>query len=142
MEWFGITYWGFSNAFRDMIKPGYVEPTEFRNLLEAEAAGKLQKPFYEELRSLDTYMDEVDGYAYRSNERLHRMRTKGLRKPVGPTEMYRYPGCISMEIGWWVDDPALKDAKWLKVRPFYPQPMSEATKYVVHQLRSNKQFQF
>ncbi|KAI4467087.1 sulfide:quinone oxidoreductase [Holotrichia oblita] len=89
---------------------------------------------------LDCYVGRVDGYAYHSNDRLHRMRKKGTFKPVGPLTMYKYPGCTSMDYGWWRLDPALKDQTWYLSQTNYPQPVSEHTRFIDHQLKVYKVF--
>lgn len=42
--------------------------------------------------------------------------------------MYNYPGCTSMDFGWWMGDPALKGETWYLPKATFPQPVSEYTK--------------
>ncbi|GJQ71460.1 hypothetical protein Trydic_g8749 [Trypoxylus dichotomus] len=140
MEWFGITGYGVEDPFKDMIRPDYKEPIKSRNLLKLEAAGKLNRPFYEMTSQLDCYLGRVDGYPYRSNDRLQRMRKKGTFKPIGPLSIYRYPSCTSMDFGWWQGDPALKNETWYLPHTRYPQANSEHTRFIDHQLKVYKVF--
>lgn len=64
------------------------------------------------MAQLDCYIGHADGFAYRSYDRLCRMRKKGVFKQCGPTDMYQYAGADSMKPGWWMSDQQLKKEQW------------------------------
>ncbi|XP_017774676.1 PREDICTED: uncharacterized protein LOC108561316 [Nicrophorus vespilloides] len=119
MEWFGVTKYGASDPIKDMMRSDYEEPTVQKDLFEAWKAGLLKGSFVEWIKEIDIYIGQADGYAYKSYDRLLRMRNKGTFKPVGPTEMYRYRGCSSMATSWFLDDDALKKETWHNTRNPY-----------------------
>lgn len=45
-------------------------------------------------------MGRVNGFAYGSIERFVKMKRKGVVKPVGPCDTYRFPPITSMEVLW------------------------------------------
>ncbi|KAF2899723.1 hypothetical protein ILUMI_06449 [Ignelater luminosus] len=129
MEWFGITLYGFPDYFKDLMRPDYKEPEVQPDLYEVIAKGT-NKRFTELVSELDCYIGRADGYAYKSYDRLIRMRKKGMFKPVGPTDMYNYPGTDFMRPGFWLADPDLKGETWYKPRTFQPKPYTEISQYV------------
>ncbi|KAJ8975871.1 hypothetical protein NQ317_015204 [Molorchus minor] len=61
------------------MRPDYKEPVKPpTNLLEA---GDQTKSFAERIKELDCYIGFTDGYAYRSWDRLSRMKKKYVIKP-------------------------------------------------------------
>lgn len=82
MEWFGLTIYGVPDPIKDIMRPDYVEPTVQPHINEIIAKGS-KKTFSELIAELDVYLGTADGYAYRSYDRLLRMRNKGMFKPVG-----------------------------------------------------------
>ncbi|XP_022911841.1 uncharacterized protein [Onthophagus taurus] len=140
MDTYGVTIFGVTDPIKDMIRKDYVEPQVQGDLIEMEKQGKLRKPFYEIISEIDCYVGKVDGYAYRSYDRLARMRKKGNFKPVGPLEMYNYAGCTSMQPGWWTGDPALEGELWWYPPYRYVKNVSEQTKFIDFALRVDKAF--
>lgn len=137
MEWFGITCYGVADPIKDMIKEGYREPEvqpNIRNVIDGDPT----KTFTELVRELDCYSGRIDGFAYRSADRLRRMRKKGMFKPVGPCEMYRFPGTDSMKYGYC--DPALLGKDWYKQRVFKPNPTTEISRFLDEAKKSDKYF--
>ncbi|KAJ8927019.1 hypothetical protein NQ314_020582 [Rhamnusium bicolor] len=130
MEFFGLTSYGFSDPIKDMMRTDYKEPDKPpTNLLEDGDSGK---NFCDRIKELDCYIGFTDGYAYKSWDRLSRMRTKYVFKPVGPYDMYRYSGATSMDYGWWQSDPVLASTlnteNWYKPRVFNPITTSEMSR--------------
>ncbi|XP_023311428.1 uncharacterized protein LOC111692009 [Anoplophora glabripennis] len=130
MEFFGLTAYGVSDPIKDMMRPDYQEPTEPpKDIHSDDSKGN----FCERIKELDCYIGFTDGYAYRSWDRLTRMRKKYVFKPVGPYEMYLYPGVNSMCYGWWYSDPLLERNKsspnWYLPRNTYPMTGSDISKY-------------
>lgn len=138
MEWFGITQYGFQDPIKDMMRPDYIEPTK-PEVLDVENYNG-PKRFAELVTELDVYLGHCDGYAYKSYDRLIRMRKKGMFKPVGPYDMYKYPGTRAMIFGWFIEDEALKNETWFKPITTNPKPSSEMSRFVNHALKSNKFF--
>ncbi|KAJ8925439.1 hypothetical protein NQ315_009272 [Exocentrus adspersus] len=129
MEFFGLTSYGVSDPIKDMMRPDYQEPTSpSDNTLTASS----DKSFCEKIKELDCYIGFTDGFAYRSWDRLTRMRKKYVFKPVGPYEMYLYPGANSMEYGWFHSDPSLdfpsSSDNWYKPRKTYPMIASDVSR--------------
>ncbi|KAK4884173.1 hypothetical protein RN001_000444 [Aquatica leii] len=111
MEFFGITMYGFPDPIKSLLRNDYKEPSKPISLEERMAKGSKQT-LAEMLSELDVYIGSADGYTYNSHDRLSRMRIKYVRKPVGPTDMYRYAGTDAQNCGFWTDDPAIKNSKW------------------------------
>ncbi|KAG5875465.1 hypothetical protein JTB14_028840 [Gonioctena quinquepunctata] len=137
MEFFGN---GYSNPIKDMMRSDYKEPdTPPKNAFEVE--NKSGQNFSERIKELDCYIGFTDGYAYRSWDRLTRMRTKYVWKPVGPTDMYRYAGATSMEHGWWISDPDLV-GEWYRPRTIRNITTSEISRYISHCLKVDKHYKW
>lgn len=97
------------------------------------------------ITELDCYIGHADGFAYGSYDRLTRMRKKGIPKPagnkiiydativkvdpIGPNNMYKYPGSDAMKFGFWRDDPFIVGQTWYKPAKFHPAKTSEMSKY-------------
>ena len=77
---------------------------------------------------LDPYLKVGDGFSYGSYERLDKQRKKCLFKPVGPTDIYRVAPTSGQEIGFWINDDSLKDAKWMKHEKNFGSRRSDMTK--------------
>lgn len=54
---------------------------------------------------------------------------------TGPYDMYRYPGCNSMVVGWLTEDPVLIGERWHRPRDKFPLPSSEITRFVSEQFK-------
>ncbi|CAH1183684.1 unnamed protein product [Phaedon cochleariae] len=138
MEFFGLTSYGSSSPIKDMMRSDYQEPEKPpQNILDVE--NKFGYTLSERIKELDCYIGFTDGYAYRSWDRLTRMRRKSVLKPVGPTDMYKYPGINSMDYGWWNSDPDLS-RDWYKPRVFHSQMTSEMSRFYNHCLKVDKYF--
>nr|CAI5818200.1 unnamed protein product [Callosobruchus analis] len=141
MEFFGLTSYGFSDPIKDMMRDDYTEPKSPPiNILEV--SDKKGGDFFQSIKELDCYIGYADGYAYRSWERLQKMKRKYVVKPVGPVDMYKYPGVCSMQYGWWNSDPLLAEDKWYLPREKHPMTTSEISRYVTHCLAVDKGFKF
>ncbi|XP_076264653.1 uncharacterized protein LOC143198917 [Rhynchophorus ferrugineus] len=142
MEFFGLTSYGFSAPIKDMLRDDYTEP-ENPVSNKFVKMGKDEHSFTEKMKELDCYLGEVDGFAYRSSDRLTRMRRKYLFKPVGPCDMYRYPGVNSMKYGWWNNDPDIRNLSasdnWFMPKRFNITT-SEMSRFVNHCLKVDKSF--
>ncbi|KAJ9586278.1 hypothetical protein L9F63_020072 [Diploptera punctata] len=120
MDFLGLTQKGYVDPIRQMMREDYKEPG-----LEV----KIKPP--QRMRNLvvlDVYTYQVDGFARGSNDLLRRLRIKHMRKPVGPLEMYRVPGCVSMEAGWWLVDDG--KVNWHKPHARFPIRWSESSRFV------------
>ncbi|KAJ8951722.1 hypothetical protein NQ318_012572 [Aromia moschata] len=142
MEFFGLTSYGVGDPVKDFMRPDYKEPEiPPTNLLEA---GDDSKSFCERIKEIDCYIGFTDGYSYKSWDRLARMKKKYVIKPVGPCEMYKYPGVTSMNYGWFQCNSDLKnintDDNWFKPRTRYPVTTSEMSRYIDHCLKVDKHF--
>ncbi|XP_050501517.1 uncharacterized protein LOC126881336 [Diabrotica virgifera virgifera] len=138
MDFFGLTFYGSSDPFSDMVRADYIEPiAPPKNPLKAES--KVKKSLSEKIKILDCYIGHADGYAYRSHERLEKMKRKYVRKPDGPIDMYNYPGTTAMEIGWWQTDTTLDSETWHKEKR-YPSTKSELSRYVEICMKKDKAF--
>lgn len=71
---------------------------------------------------MQSYNGDADGYAYGSHDRLITKRKRGIVKPVGTNDIYRYPDTDSMSIGWWKDDPCIVNETWYKCAKRHPVP--------------------
>lgn len=141
MEFFGLTQYGVSSPIKDMLRPDYVEPDKPpKNLMEVE--DKSGQKFSERIKELDCYIGFADGFSYRSYDRMDRMKKKHVIKPVGSFDMYRYPGTTSMEYGWWLSDPSLKDDEWFKPRKKRPLTTSEMSRFTDHCLKIDKYYRW
>ncbi|XP_065169066.1 uncharacterized protein [Atheta coriaria] len=112
MEWFGATRYGVQDPIKDMMKTDYLEPRKPKDLVKVYESSDKTKPFATYIAELDVYLGQADGNAYKSYARLIKMRKKANFKPFGPADMYKYPGCASMEYGWFLSDPKLQNATW------------------------------
>lgn len=139
MEFFGMTKYGVASPIKDMVREEYVEPeTPPKNLLEVE--DKSGQKFSERIKELDCIIGFADGFAYRSNDRMNRIKNKHIIKPFGSFDIYKYPGITSMEYGWWLSDPSLKDAEWYKPRVKRPLTTTEMSRFIDHSLKIDKYF--
>ncbi|KAL1518332.1 hypothetical protein ABEB36_001971 [Hypothenemus hampei] len=135
MEFFGLTQYGFSNPVKDMIREDYKEPKSPNHQINST------KSFSEKIRELDCYIGTADGYAYGSNDRLNRMRRKYLWKPIGPNDIYKYPGTNSMNYGWWNYDSSLNpEENWFRPRITYSITTSEMSRFINNCLSIDKYF--
>lgn len=134
-----MTSYGFSDPIKDMIRPDYKEPVEKSPINFEEVKRRSGQMFSDSVKELDCYLGNVDGYAYGSWDRLSRMRRKYVIKPVGPGDMYLYPGTSSMKCGWWMCDPDLKDG-WYKPRMVYGVTTSEMSRYLNYCMSIDRSF--
>lgn len=140
MEFFGLTSYGVTSPIKDMVRPDYVEPENPpKNILEVE--DKSGQKFSERIKELDCYIGLADGFAYRSNDRMTRMKKKHVIKPVGSFDVYQYPATTSMECGWWTSDTSLKE-EWYKPRVKKPLTTSVMSRFLDHCLHVDKYFKY
>lgn len=140
MEFFGLTSYGLTSPIKELVRPDYVEPDKPpKNILEVENRGG--RKFYETIKELDCYIGFADGFAYKSNDRMSRMRKKNVIKPYGSFDMYRKPAITSMEYGWWMSDPYLSE-EWYKPRSKRPLTTSEMSRFTDHCLKIDKYFRW
>lgn len=59
---------------------------------------QFQRPDADVARTIDCYMGKVNGFAYGSSQRFIKMKRKGVMKPVGPADMYRFPPVTSVDV--------------------------------------------
>lgn len=139
MEWFGITCYGVPDPIKDLVRDDYHEPEDAPPSKDI-VLNNPTKPLTELVKQLDCYIGPIDGYAYRSHDRLARMRIKGTAKPVGPYEMYRRPATTSMNYGFC--DPDLIGKSWYKQRDFRPRPRTDIGKFLDAAKKVDKYFRF
>ncbi|XP_030767333.1 uncharacterized protein LOC115891072 [Sitophilus oryzae] len=143
MEFFGLTSYGFSSPIKDMLREDYREP-EKPDSSNLEANSKDKRSFSEKIKEVDCYLGPADGYAYGSNDRLMKMRKKYIFKPVGPCDIYRYPGVNSMNHGWWQYDQDLaklsKEDNWFEPRIRHSITTSEMSRFTNHCFSIDKYF--
>lgn len=107
------------------------------------------------MAKLDCHVGNVDGYAYGSYDRLSRMRKKGVFKPIGPSDMYKYPGTDSMKYGWdqFVNEatdamtrktlsPITYDKNWCRTTTEYRKLLTDVTRYYQDALLIDRCFKF
>lgn len=124
-----------------MMRPDYQEPEKIpKNLLEVE--DKSGQKFSERMKELDCYIGFADGFAYKSNDRMTRMKKKHVVKPFGSFDIFLNPGLTSMEYGWWMSDPYLKTDEWFKPRIKRPLVNTEMSRYTDHCLKIDKNFRW
>lgn len=87
------------------------------------------KSLPELMAQLDCYVGHVDGYAYRSYDRLMRMRKKGVFKPKGPLDIYQYPGTDAMKTGWFLNDERLKRTNWHRTVTEFRKIPTDVTRF-------------
>ncbi|CAG9763313.1 unnamed protein product [Ceutorhynchus assimilis] len=144
MEFFGLSQYGVTDPIRDILRDDYKEPTITIGFGAPDQEITDNRHWSEKIRELDCYLGNADGYAYGSQDRLTRMRRKYMWKPVGPVDMYKYPGVNSMNFGWWHFDPELtkltREQDWYKPRVRNSVVTSEMSRYVNHCLTVDKFF--
>ncbi|XP_034243409.1 uncharacterized protein LOC117646510 [Thrips palmi] len=89
-------------------------------------------------KRLDIYDPVLDGYSYSSQHLLQQIKHKKFLKPYGPWDVYRAPVLSSMDVGWFLNDPALQGEDWMEVRKRSPWPWSEMTRFLDHIRRVDK----
>ncbi|KAM3960197.1 uncharacterized protein ACR2FA_005829 [Aphomia sociella] len=147
MEFFGLTLYGPQNYIKDSMREEYQEPyskDEVKPLMQkiemySTMPKQIQKPDVDTIRLIDCYIGRVNGFAYGSSQRYIKMKRKGVIKPVGPSDMYRFPTTTAMEYGWWQHDPEIALSTWSNTYPRYPQPMSPNT-LTLDKVRKNNKY--
>ncbi|KAG6447995.1 hypothetical protein O3G_MSEX005258 [Manduca sexta] len=100
---------------------------------------KIERPNADVIRVIDCYIGRVNGFAYGSKQRFIKMKRKGVIKPVGPCDMYRFPPTSSVEYGWWQHDPVITNSTWHHTYPKHPQPASPNT-LILDKVRKNNKY--
>ncbi|KAJ0181387.1 hypothetical protein K1T71_003472 [Dendrolimus kikuchii] len=147
MEFFGMTHYGPQNYIKDSMRTEYKEPIikeEVKPLVEkvivySTLPTKIVRPDIDVIRVIDCYIGRVNGFAYGSTQRFIKMKRKGVIKPVGPCDMYRFPPTTSIEYGWWQHDTDLLSKTWYKLEHRHPQPASPNT-LILDKVRKNNKY--
>ncbi|XP_059048973.1 uncharacterized protein LOC131844184 [Achroia grisella] len=145
MEFFGLTTYGPQNYIQDIMNKEYEEPSskdEVKSLMQkiimySTIPKQIQRPNIDVFSLIDCYLGRVNGFAYGSAQRFIKMKRKGVIKPAGPSDMYRFPPTTAMEFGWWQYDPEL--TSWHHTHPRYPQPASPNT-LILDKVRKNNKY--
>ncbi|XP_026764779.2 uncharacterized protein LOC113523098 [Galleria mellonella] len=147
MEFFGLTLYGPQNYIKDIMREEYQEPNNkddvnplMRKIIMYSTMPKqIQRPDVDAISLIDCYLGRVNGFAYGSIQRFITMKRKGVIKPAGPSDMYRFPPTTSMEFGWWQHDPEITLTTWHHTHPRYPQPASPNT-LILDKVRKNNKY--
>lgn len=140
MEFFGISLYGYPDFIKELMRPDYKEPEDLAEPLPDHMQGGHKPTYSELLTKLDCYLGHCNGYAYKSYDRLIKMRNKGIFKPVGPSDMYKYPGTRAMEFGFFLADPALCCETWHLRESDNYCPQSDVHKFFKDALKIDKLF--
>ncbi|XP_013144419.1 PREDICTED: uncharacterized protein LOC106107932 [Papilio polytes] len=132
MEFFGYTMCGPQIFMKDILKKDYHEP-----MTEIEVK-ELLKKLSMRCGDKDNHRG-LNGFAYGSFQRFLDMKKRGVIKPLGPCDMYRYPPTSSHGFGWWQYDSSLSGENWYKVVPRYPQPVSPNS-LILDKVRKNNKY--
>ncbi|CAH1775052.1 unnamed protein product [Owenia fusiformis] len=128
MSFFGLTQLGYQNT----IKSGVTPPTKL-------------PPIDNEKYKLASIVpiDQVSGYGKGpegSYVEFTRQRMKHIRKPQGPTEIWRIPLTTSSRCGWWQKDKPLKEKEPWTYVPRHVHVNSEMTRFVDEMSLTNREF--
>lgn len=125
--------------YLSLARTDYKDPPNLETNLKNLADNK-KVSVYELLRDLDAYQRVGDGFCYGSHDRYMVTRHKHVRKTVGPRDYFRYPFTTSMDYGFLLADPALKEESWHKSRKNYMHVYSEMARYFEKGLMNDKFF--
>ncbi|XP_074653191.1 sperm microtubule inner protein 11-like [Tubulanus polymorphus] len=153
MSFFGLSQFGYQNTLREGLKyPGFT-PNE-----RALSAGNYTL-HYKQLQKLPPIkrpqtgveprrpsvvpIDQISSYGegpQGSHVELTRMRTKHIRCPEGPVDLYRTPVITSQKYGWWTKESPIQEKQpWTYVRR-HVHVNSEMTRFVDEMSLTNREF--
>ncbi|XP_061172950.1 sperm microtubule inner protein 11-like [Saccostrea echinata] len=141
MAFFGITQLGYQNTIREGTIQAKMDPIRSKTQIGFVALPPLKEK--NPPRRSIVPIDQVSGYGpgpQGSYGEYTRMRTKHIRNPKEPFEIYRFPLHTSREVGWWTKEaPLKKNQPWTYV-PRHVHVNSEMTRFVNEMSLTNREF--
>ncbi|KAL5010424.1 hypothetical protein ScPMuIL_012729 [Solemya velum] len=141
MAFFGLSQLGYQNAIREGSAQAKLDPLRSKQQLGFVALPPLQDK--NPPRRSIVPIDQLSGYGpgpQGSYVEYTRMRTKHIRNPSEPHQIFRYPLATSKNYGWWtVYNPLKTTQPWAYV-PRRVKINSEMTRFVDEMSLTNREF--
>ncbi|XP_060562732.1 sperm microtubule inner protein 11-like [Ruditapes philippinarum] len=141
MSFFGVTQLGYQNTIREGSARARLEPTRSKTQLGFIAFPPLVEK--DPPRRSIVPIDQVSAYGPGPKDsyvEFTRMRTKHIRTPKEPPQLYNYPLTTSQGCGWWTQhEPLKKNMSWAYV-PRHVKLNSEMTRFVDNMALTNREF--
>ncbi|KAJ8307054.1 hypothetical protein KUTeg_015138 [Tegillarca granosa] len=141
MSFFGLTQLGYQNTIREGSARAKADPERSKTQLGFVALPPLTDKNPPK-RSI-VPIDQVSGYGpgpVGSHVEYTRMRTKHIRGPREPHELYRIPITTSFKYGWWTKQEPIKvNEPWSYVKR-HVHLNSEMTRFVNEMSLTNREF--
>lgn len=141
MAFFGLSQLGYQNTIREGTARAKADPQRAKTQLGFVALPPLQDK--NPPRRSIVPINQVSGYGpgpVGSYVEHTRMRTKHIRNPKEPIELYRIPLTTSSQLGWWrTDEPLRERQPWTYVKRNV-SVNSEMTRFVNEMSLTNREF--
>lgn len=141
MSFFGISQLGYQNTLREATIQAKMDPVRSKTQIGFVALPPLAEK--NPPRRSIVPIDQVSGYGpgpQGSHVEYTRMRTKHIRSPKEPFEIYRFPVQTSRQVGWWSkEEPLRRNQPWTYV-PRHVHVNSEMTRFVNEMSLTNREF--
>ncbi|KAK3106412.1 hypothetical protein FSP39_019441 [Pinctada imbricata] len=141
MSFFGLTQLGYQNTIREGSAKAKMDPRRAKTQIGFVALPPLTDKNPPRRSIVPT--DQVSGYGPGpdgSHVEHTRMRTKHIRIPKEPYEIYRFPLSTTQNVGWWTHkEPLKKNEPWTHVHR-HVHINSEMTRFVNEMSLTNREF--
>ncbi|XP_046565116.1 LOW QUALITY PROTEIN: testis-expressed protein 49-like [Haliotis rubra] len=141
MAFFGLSQLGYQNTIRESSVQSKLDPQRSKTQLGFRALPPLTEK--NPGRRSIVPINQVSSYApgpQGSYVEFTRMRTKHIRNPKGPHDIYRFPVTTSIQTGWHVLPRPLTAREPWTYTPHHAHVNSEMTRFVNTMALTNREF--